>query len=77
MTLTNPVVTFMRNVKLEGKTVSSFWTFYDHDEKYDRSMRVMSKGAHYITGLPLPRFITDNKKKMESVIDEWIQTIIK
>lgn len=76
MTLANPVVTFMQNVKLEGKTVSSFWTFYDHDEKYNRAMSDMSKGAYYITGLPLPRFITGNKKKLENVIDEWIQTII-
>lgn len=75
MTLANPVVTFMRNVKLEGKTVSSFWTFYDHDEKYDHAMYDMSKGAHYITGLPLPRFITGNAKKLENVIDEWLKTI--
>lgn len=75
MTLANPVVTFMRNVKLEGKIISSFWTFYDHDEKYDHAMRDMSKEAHYITGLPLPRFVTGNKKKLENVIDEWVQTI--
>lgn len=75
MTLANPVITFMRNVNLEGKTVSSFWTFYDHDEKYDHTMCDMSKGAHYITGLPLPRFVTGNVKKLESVIDEWVQTI--
>lgn len=62
----NPVVTFMRNVELEGKTVSSFWTFYDHDEKYDHAMRDMSKGAHYITGLPLPRFVTRNEKNWEA-----------
>ena len=75
MTLANPVVTFMRNVKLEGKIISSFWTFYDHDEKYDHAMRDMSKEAHYITGLPLPRFVTGNKTKLENVIDEWVQTI--
>ena len=75
MTLANPVVTFMRNAKLDEKTVSSFWTFYDHDEKYDHTMRDMSKGAHYITGLPLPRFITGNAKKLENVIDEWVKTI--
>lgn len=75
MTLANPVVTFMQNVKLEGKKVSSFWTFYDHDEKYDHTMRDMSKGAHYITGLSLPRFITGNTKKLENVIDEWVKTI--
>ena len=77
MTLANPVVTFMRNVKLEGKTVSSFWTFYDHDEKYDYTMRDMSKGAHYITGLSLPRSITGNRKKLENMIDEWVKIITK
>ena len=76
MTLANPVVTFMRNVKLEGKVVSSFWTFYDHDEKYDHTMHDMSKGAHYRTGLPLPRFITGNTKKLENVIDEWVKTVV-
>lgn len=75
MTLANPVVTFMRNVKLEGKIISSFWTFYAHDKKYNHAMRDMSKEAHYITGLPLSRFVTGNKKKMENVIDEWVQTI--
>ena len=44
------------------------------DRKYNDDM---SKGAHYITGLPLPRFITGNNKKLENVIDEWVQTIIK
>lgn len=76
MTLANPVVTFMRNVKLEGKTVTSFWTFYDHDEKYDHAMRDMSKEAHYITGLSLPRLMTGNTKKLENVIDAWLKTIV-
>ncbi len=75
MTLANPVVTFMRNVKLEGKTVSSFWTFYDHDEKYNHAMRDMSKGAHYINGLPLPRFLTGNTKELKNAIDKWAETI--
>lgn len=44
------------------------------DRKYNDDM---SKGAHYITGLPRPRFITGNNKKLENVIDEWVQTIIK
>ena len=44
------------------------------DRKYNDDM---SEGVHYITGLPLPHFITGNNKKLENVIDEWVQTIIK
>ena len=75
MTLANPVITFMRNVNLEGKTVSSFWTFYDHDEKYDNAMKDYSMGADYVRGLSLPRSITGNAKKIEDKINQWIKTL--
>ena len=75
MTLANPVVTFMRNVDLMGKQVSAFWTFYDHDEKYDNAMKDYSMGADYVRGLSLPRSITGNAKKIEDKINQWIKTL--
>lgn len=74
MTLANPVVTFMRNIDLKGKKISAFWTFYDHDEKYDNAMKEYSKGADYVRGLALPRSISGNTKKTEDKINEWIKT---
>lgn len=75
MTLANPVVTFMRNVNLKGKKVSAFWTYYDHDEKYDQAMMEFSEGADYVSGLALPRSLTGNAKKTEDKMNDWIKTL--
>lgn len=75
MTISNPLLTFFRKTDLSGKTVSGFWTFYDHDEKYNRAMKDEAKGAHVIKGLSLPRSITGNPKKCDAVIDRWLDTL--
>ena len=74
-TLANPVVSFVRAINFNGKKVSGFWTFYDHDEKMNIDLKNYCKGAHYINGLPLPRKLTANAKNTNTAIDNWIKTL--
>lgn len=74
-TLANPIFTFMREMDFTGKTVSAFWTFYDHDEKYNNAMRDETRGGRYADGLPLPRSLTASKEKTKDAIAQWLQKI--
>ena len=76
-TLANPVTAFMKSANVSGKKVSAFWTFYDHDEKYNLDMKTESKGAEYHDGLSLPRTITCNQAKLEKELKQWLQTLLK
>lgn len=76
-TMTNPVFSFMRSMDFTGKTVSAFWTFYDHDEKVNDDMKSEAKNARYVRGLPLPRSLTGNRKKTSDAMDQWIRTLGK
>lgn len=75
MTISNPLLAFFRSTDLAGKNVSGFWTFYDHDEKYNRTMKKEAEGAHVIKGLPLPRKITENTAKLDASIDKWLSRL--
>ena len=74
-TLSNPIFSFMRGMDFSGKKVSAFWTFYDHDEKYNNDMKAETKGGKYIDGLPLPRNLTSDKTKTENAIAKWLKTL--
>lgn len=74
-TIFNPLLSYMEQVDFSGKTVSSFWTFYDHDENYNSDMKKKAKNAKVVAGLSLPRLITDNAKELEHVLTEWIKGI--
>lgn len=71
--ISNPMLAYMRKADFSGKMVSSFWTFYDHDENYNSDMKKEAKGARVMDGLSLPRAITENPKKLGSALDKWIQ----
>lgn len=72
MTVSNPLLAFFRSCDLSDKTVSAFWTFYDHDEKYDRTVREEARGAHVVKGLALPRSLTGNPRRLSEAIDAWL-----
>lgn len=74
-TLANPIFSFMRTMDFAGKKVSSFWTFYDHDEKYNNDMRAETRNGTYKDGLALPRSLTADKAKTEKAIEKWLKTI--
>lgn len=75
MTVSNPLLTFFRTCDLSGKTVSAFWTFYDHDEKYDRTVREEARGAHVVKGLALPRSLTGSPRRTAKAIDAWLARV--
>lgn len=76
-TLANPVTSFVRKMDFSGKKVTAFWTFYDHDEKWNGDMKteVELRGGTYTNGLPLPRSLTSNKVKTSDAMDQWLKTI--
>ncbi len=74
-TMANPVTSFIRQMDFAGKTMSAFWTFYDHDEKADEDFRGCLKGAKYVKGLPLPRSLTSSKERTSDAMDQWIRTL--
>lgn len=73
MTLANPVRAFMRGIDLTGKKVTSFWTFYDHDEKYNNDMKMEVMGAPIFDGLSLPRSITYNENRTHQAVKTWLR----
>lgn len=75
-TLANPVTSFLQETDFAGKTVSAFWTFYDHDEQYDNAMRECAKNAVYVKGLALPRSVTGNRKRVDEVMERFIRTLM-
>lgn len=74
-TLANPVDSFMQKMDFKGKKVSAFWTFYDHDEKYNTDMRIKTKNGKYIDGLSLPRSLISNNKLLNEKIDNWLKQL--
>lgn len=71
-TLATPLMSFLNESNFAGKKVSAFWTFYDHDELYDKTMKSMVKGGEYQSGLPMPRSLVGNRPKLEKAMDNWI-----
>lgn len=74
-TMANPVISFINKTNFINKKTSSFWTYYDHDEKVNDGMRQMLKESHYVNGLPLPRSLTSNNDRTNIAIDNWIKTL--
>ncbi len=76
-TLANPVTSFVRKMDFTGKRVSAFWTFYDHDEKWNADCKneIETRGGTYVNGLPLPRSLTSNGERTAKAIDAWINTL--
>ncbi|WP_235828924.1 flavodoxin family protein [Anaerosacchariphilus polymeriproducens] len=76
--ISNPIRRFLQDANLTGKKVSAFWTFYDHDEYYDRDMDkvVAEKGASYIHGLAMPRSLVRNTDKLKIEIDAWLKKMM-
>ena len=74
-TLSNPVDSFMQKMDFQGKKVSAFWTFYDHDEKYNNDMKLKTKNGEHIDGVSLPRSLISNSTKLNESIDDWIKQL--
>lgn len=74
-TLSTPLMSFLNENNFAGKKVSAFWTFYDHDELYDKTMKSMVKDGDYQAGLPMPRNLVSSHQKLEKAIDNWIAAL--
>lgn len=74
--VSNAVRVYLNQTDFTGKKVSAFWTFYDHAENYDQTMKGNVKNGTYIGGLPLPRSITGDKTRFAAAIESWIKTFI-
>ncbi len=74
-TLSTPLMSFLQKTDFKGKRVSAFWTFYDHDEQYDKTMKAMVKNGDYRSGLPMPRNLVNNRSRLNRAIDDWLMQI--
>lgn len=72
LTLSNPLPAFIRQSDFKGKTVSAFWTFYDHDEKYAQDVKKECAGAIVKAGLSLPRSAMRSESSLSEKLDGWI-----
>ena len=74
-TLSTPLMSFLNENNFVGKKISAFWTFYDHDEFYDKTMKSMGKGGKCLSGLPMPRSLVGNPLKLDEAINKWLRQI--
>lgn len=65
----------LQKTDFKGNRVSAFWTFYDHDEQYDKTMKAMIKNGDYCSGLPMPRNLVNNRSRLNKAIDDWLMQI--
>lgn len=72
LTLSNPLLAFIRQSDFKGKTISAFWTFYDHDEKYVQDVKKECAGAIVKAGLSLPRSAMRSESSLSGKLDGWI-----
>lgn len=72
-TLANPTYSFMHKMDFWWKKVSAFWTFYDHDEEYNKDMKEYTINWEYIDWLPLPRTLMADEENLNNAINEWIK----
>lgn len=75
--LSNPIRKFLEEADLSGKKVTGFWTFWDHDEYYSKTMKeeLEKKNATYIEGLPMPRSLTGNSERLNEAINQWLSSL--
>lgn len=73
--LSTPLMSFLQKTDFKGNRVSAFWTFYDHDEQYDKTMKAMIKNGDYCSGLPMPRNLVNNRSRLNKAIDDWLMQI--
>ena len=74
-TISNPLLAYIKQSDFTGKKVAAFWTFYDHDEKYDEDVRKECKEATVVAGLPIPRSTMDDDESLSNKIDDWLKSI--
>lgn len=74
-TISNPMLAYIRQTDFAGKVVSAYWTFYDHDEKYEKDVEKECVGAVVKKGLSL----TNSDMAKEDVLTEklaaWIDSL--
>lgn len=76
-TLATTMMSYLRENTFERKKVSAFWTFYDHDENYNKTMKEMVTGGEYISGLPMPRDLVNDFSKLDTAIQKWLELVKK
>lgn len=74
--LSNPLLSFVRQMNFTGKTIAAYWTFYDHDEKYAIDIAKECAGATIKASLPLPISVIHNTKKLTELLRKWLEDIV-
>ena len=74
-TLANPLLTLLKQLDFQGKAVSAFWSFYDHDEKVVPDLTRLLKNGTYTHGLPLTQSVIHNQGQLKQKLEEFTATI--
>lgn len=57
--------------------VSTYWTYYDHDEKYEQDVKKECDGAAVKAGLSLTNSVVENEGKLSDKLDKWLVDIME
>lgn len=73
--ISNPIHAYLNKTDFQGKDISVFWTYYDHDEKYVQTLKDSLNDGNYQTGLALSMSIINNPSILERKVNEWIDKL--
>lgn len=73
--ISNPIHSFLNQTDFKGKTVSAFWTYYDHDEKYVKTLNAALKNAKYVPGIDLTMSVLNNSSELNNKVDKWLDSL--
>lgn len=71
--LSNPIRAYLEQTDFQGKMVSSYWTYYDHDEQYEQVFMQNLKNATYKTGVNLTMPVLDNQNALNKKVDSLLK----
>ncbi|KRK95919.1 hypothetical protein FD25_GL002379 [Levilactobacillus acidifarinae DSM 19394] len=74
-TLSNPMRVYLQQTDFKGKNVAAFWTYYDHDEKYEKTLTDNLANAKYVGGLELTMSLMGNQNALETAITQWTNNL--
>lgn len=69
--LSNPMRVYLQQTDFQGKDVAAFWTYYDHDEKYEKTLMSSLTNAKYVGGLELTMSLMGNQAALDTALTQW------
>lgn len=74
--LSNPLRAYLERTDFQGKSVAAFWTYYDHDENYQATLKTYLKKAQYQGGLEVTMSLLRRPQKLAPTLRQWTQKLM-